>query len=113
MALNSSGLNVAGNALKTAITHLSLHTANPGTTGTNPSAAARQPVTWTVTNGNLSASNISFTGGASSGPVTHVGYWSAVTGGTFYGADNLTGDTTFNSAGEYIVTSININASST
>ena len=46
-----------------------------------------------------------FTGGASGGPAIRVGYWSASTGGTYYGGFLLTGDQTFNAAGEYTVNS--------
>ena len=113
MALNDAALTVAGSALSSAITHLAIHTADPGSTGLNPSSAARQPVTWTNTNGDLTASNIAFTGGAASGPATYVGYWSASTGGTFYGSDALTGDQTFNASGEYTITSAAINGAST
>lgn len=111
MALNDSALQVAGQALANDITHLSLHTAAPGTGGANASTAARRPVTWTVQNGDLSASNISFSGGTSGGPVHSVGYWTAATGGTFRGSQPLSGDTTFNAAGEYTVTSITEDAS--
>ena len=56
--------------------------------------------------GDITWSNIAFTGGAASGPVVRVGYWSASTSGTYYGGSLLTGDATFNAAGEYTVTSV-------
>lgn len=114
MALNTAALNVAANSLRSAITHLAIHTALPdATTGTNQSAAARQAVTWgAASNGDFSASNIAFTGGAASGPALYVGYWSASTGGTFYGFKALTGDQTFNAAGAYTISSITINGDS-
>jgi hypothetical protein len=112
MPLNNSALQVAGAALATDITHLAIHTAAPNIdSGTNASAAARQPVTWSNTNGDLTASNIAFTGGAASGPATYVGFWTASTGGTFRGFLQLTGDTTFNAAGEYTITSITLDGS--
>jgi hypothetical protein len=96
-----------------AATHLALHTADPGATGLNPASSARVAAAWSgAVNGDLVVINKSFTGGAANGPCTHVGFWSAVTGGTYYGSQALTGDTTFNSAGEYTVTLLTVNGSS-
>ena len=110
MALVEAGLNVGASAIRTAITHIGLATADPGATGTNPSAAARQAATWSaVAAGDFSLSApVEFTGGAANGAVTHATLWSAATGGTYYGSVALTGDTTFNSAGEYTVQSLSI-----
>lgn len=112
MALNDAALNAGMTAIKNLITHVSLHTATPDATGSNASAASRKPVTWgTVATGDVSSTGtISFTGGAANGPVTHVGFWSASTAGTFYGSQALTGDATFNAAGEYNVTGITLNS---
>jgi hypothetical protein len=92
-------------------THASLHTADPGGTGANESSAARQAVAFNVDgDGDLTLTvTENFTGGAASGACTHVGLWSAITGGTFRGGFALTGDQTFNAAGEYDVTGITIN----
>jgi hypothetical protein len=114
MPLTDATLNSLGTSLGGLATHLSLHTADPGTTGTNESTAGRQAVSWTVdADGDLTSGSKSFTGGASNGAVTHVGLWSASSGGTFRGAFALTGDTTFNSAGAYTVTQVTINGTST
>lgn len=110
--LNNAALTAAGNGISSVITHLSLHSGNPGTTGTNQTTAARRPVSWTNNNGTLKATNIEFTGGAGSGPVTHVGYWGAATSGVFYGYAALSGDTSFNAAGEYTVDEVTETASS-
>lgn len=111
MPMNDAYLNVMATAGKAAATHLSIHTATPDiTTGTNQSTAARVAAGWgTVAAGDFSTATKNFTGGAPNGPATHVGYWSAATGGTFYGYDALTGDQTFNSAGEYTLTAAAIN----
>ena len=110
MALTDGTLNLMGVYLGTLATHASLHTASPGTTGTNASAAARQPITWSVdSDGDLTITGtLAFTGGTASGPVTHVGLWSASTGGTFRGSYALTGDSTFNASGAYNVTALSI-----
>ncbi len=107
MALNDAALIIGANAIKAAITHVSLHTTGVVTSSTSESTAARRPVTWaTDADGDLTVSNVAFTGGAANGPVVRVGYWSALTGGTYYGGSLLSGDQAFNAAGEYTVTSI-------
>lgn len=114
MPLNDTLLNVGANAMAAAATHLSLATANPEPSGSNQATSARVAASWpAASTGDLTISNKAFTGGAANGPVTHVCLWSAITGGTFYGSVALTGDTTFNSAGEYTITSLTVNGSST
>lgn len=111
MPLNDTALDVMANALRGVAVYASLHSANPGTTGTSETSAGRQSITWTTpaTGGDfaLTASK-NFTGGASNGAVTYVGLWSASTGGTFYGGFALTGDQTFNAAGEYTLTAVSL-----
>lgn len=108
MPFFDAGLDLMANAMKAGATHAMLHTALPNSTGSNPTTAARQPITWGATTaGDFAATNIAFTGGAASGPVTHVSFWSAVTAGTCYGYGVLTGDQTFNAAGEYTLTNAN------
>jgi len=110
MALNDTILNIGNAAMQTAMTHLAIHTAQPDAAGSNQASSARQSITWvTAANGDLVATvDLAFTGGASSGAATHAGFWSAVSAGTFYGWQVLTGDQTFNAAGEYTVTGITI-----
>lgn len=110
MALTDATLNSLGTSLDGLITHASLHSSDPSTTGANESAAARVAVSLTVdADGDLTLdSTLAFTGGTASGSVTHVGLWSASTAGTFRGAFALTGDSAFNAAGEYNVTALTI-----
>lgn len=114
MALTNATLNLLGTELASLCTHASLHTADPSTTGANESSAARQAVAFNVdADGDLTLSaSLNFTGGVASGACTHVGLWSASTGGTFRGGFALTGDQTFNAAGEYTVTALTINGTS-
>ena len=114
MPLTDATLNSLGTHLSGLITHLAIHTADPGSTGTSPSAAARQPVTFTVdADGDLTITGaVNFTGGTANGPATYVAGWSAITGGTFRGAWALTGDQTFNSSGNYTVSALTINGTS-
>lgn len=114
MPLNDTLLNIGADAMRAAATHLSIHTALPNASGSNESSAARVAAAWpAAATGDLVITNKAFTGGAASGPATHVGLWSAASAGTFYGYAALTGDQTFNAAGEYTITSVTVNGSST
>lgn len=104
--LNNAALVVAGNAVDGVITHMSLHSSDPGATGLNE-VGTRVAVDGSVdADGDITWTSVAFTGLAASQTVSHVGYWSAVSAGTFYGASALTGDATANAAGEYTVTSV-------
>lgn len=115
MALNDTILNIGAAAMQAAMTHMSIHTTTPNAAGSNESTAARKAITWvTAANGDMVATvDLAFTGGASGGPAQFAGFWSALTTGTFYGYYPLTGDQTFNAAGEYTVTAINIPGTAT
>lgn len=87
--LPAAGENAAGNAILVAGTtyYVSLHSADPGTTGANEFSGggyARQPVvfaTWaTGATGNNAAIAIPNAGTTAA---THIGVWSAVTAGTY------------------------------
>jgi hypothetical protein len=110
VALNDTILNIGNAAMQTAITHAQIHTAQPNSSGSNEASSTRQAITWvTAANGDLVATvDLAFTGGAGSGAAPYLGFWSASTVGTFYGWLPLTGDQTFNAAGEYTVTGITI-----
>lgn len=83
----------AGNAATgAAVTHASLHSAYPGTTGANEMVGgtyARQAVTWeavagTELAGSLDMTNApAFTGLPAAAVVAWIGQWTAVSGGTF------------------------------
>lgn len=116
MPLNDTILNIGATAMQNAMTHAAIHTAQPDGSGSNQSAAARKQITWeTAANGDMVATaDLAFTGGAANGAATHVGFWSQLAaGGTFYGWLPLTGDQTFNAAGEYTLTGISIPGTAT
>lgn len=75
----------------------SLHTADPGTTGVNEATGgsyARQAVVWGAPSSGLTAGGtVNFP--VPAGTYTHVGYWTAVTGGTYIGGYPLNGSVTF------------------
>lgn len=106
--LNDAGLVVAANAVDAAITHMQLHTGARGAGATaNVSSAPRVAVNGTVdADGDITWVDTAFTGGEANGPVAEVSYWTASSGGTNLGGAAVTGDTTFNSAGEFLLESI-------
>ena len=77
---------------------ISLHTSDPGTTGTGEAtggspAYARKQTTWTAgsADGVVNGSAVSFD--VPAGSYTHVGVWSAATSGTFIGGFALSSST--------------------
>lgn len=113
MALNANGLNVMANALAAVATHGALHSAAPDSSGSNQTSAARKPLTWgSAASGTVAVTGTyAFTGGAANGAVHSLGLWSALTSGTFYGSFAITGDASFNSAGEYTLDSFSLSGS--
>jgi hypothetical protein len=90
-------------------TYLALHSAEPGETGLNETTATRIAANWgPATGGRLTLPDRTFTGGAPNGPVTHLGLWSAPTGGFFYGSGELAGDQVFNANGAYNLDALSV-----
>ena len=93
MPLITNGQNATlTGGLGNAITHFSLHTGDPGTTGVNEvtggsPAYARKAVTWgTVATGQrATATTAQLFDVPTSTTVYHVGFWDALTVGNFYG----------------------------
>lgn len=81
----------------------SVHTADPGTTGANEAAVARQPITWNSgdVDGTITSNTMTFTGITPPLSLTHIGIWSAITGGTFL--DSVENGVTI-TQGDYLVT---------
>lgn len=116
MPFNSTAMILAANTLRNAATYAQLHSAAAGDGTANVTTAARQTITWgaATSDGDFDiASQIVFIGGASGGPVYSLTLWSALTGGTCYGEILLSGDSTFNADGVYIVTSLAQNGAAT
>lgn len=110
MALTVAGRNDTAAAFATGSTHMSLHTADPGATGANEvnggtPAYARKASTWAAAaNGAVSISAALAFDVPSGVTVTHIGLWSAVTGGVFKGGTSLGVPETFTAQGQYVVT---------
>ena len=113
MTLADATLTIGATAILGSITHFQLHSAAPGASGTTSPVGTRVANTGSVDgDGDITWTNIAFTGLTANQAVTHVSYWSAAgtgnpaTGGTFRGSAALTGDASANAAGAYTVSSI-------
>jgi hypothetical protein len=97
--------------LGTLVAYASLHTADPGTSGTSEvtggsPAYARKSVGWASAASASKASNTAQVFDVPGGTtITHLGYWSASSGGTFYGSRPLDANQTFATQGTYTVAS--------
>lgn len=91
------------------ITHVSLHTADPGTTGASEAtggspAYARRAVTFADPEVDGTATTAEVTFDVPAGTYTHFGAWSAATAGTFRGGNALAASQTFSSQGQLKLT---------
>ena len=102
MPYTTAGLNAAVNGVATAGAHISLHTADPSTTGASEVTGgtyARVATTWgTASNGVRTGSQVTVNVPAGAA-VTHWGVWSAATAGTFLFGGALGSTETFGAAG--------------
>lgn len=115
--LVDAGKNLLLDGLAGGVSFVSLHTADPSTGGTNEvsgGAYTREAISW------ASAASASVATSASivfdvpgSTTITHLGYWSASTSGTFYGSRALDTSQTFATAGTYTIATGNITESIT
>ena len=87
------------------ITHISLHTGDPGTTGADEvtgGSYARVAVTWGAASSGTKSNSADLTFQVPSGTtITHVGGWTASTSGTFRGGGALAASQEFATAGSY------------
>lgn len=116
MPLNNTAKNLMLDQLATVAVYASLHTADPGTTGTNEvtggsPAYARKAITWNAAaSANLDNNANPVFDVPAGTTVTHAGFWSAATSGTFYGSADIT-DETFAAQGTYTLTDADISLS--
>lgn len=112
--LSVSGRNAALTDFAARALFVSGHTADPGDTGTSEisggsPAAARKSVTWNApANGTMTASNqpVLDVPGLGAGSLTHLGYWTALIGGTFLGSRPLDTPQPFPTQGTYTASGI-------
>jgi|SRR5690625_1715888 len=103
MALRVEVLNTGAVAMAGELGFMQLHSGDPGTSGANECTSARRPVVATVDGATIQVPAVQFDDLTPDEPVTHIGFWSAATGGTFLGGFPLTGDTAANGVGQYWV----------
>lgn len=122
MPYTTAGKNLMLNALKgtnptTPITHASLHTADPGDTGASEvsggsPAYARKAIAFNAAS--AGAIDDSTNGAVFDVPagvtVTHVGFWSASSAGTFLASDAVTNEA-FAAQGTYTLTDADLDLS--
>lgn len=80
------------------ITHVSLHTGHPGDTGLNEAvggtpAYARKAITIGAASGGSMATTTSIVFDVPAGTYSYVGFWNALTGGTYWGYDDIVAET--------------------
>ena len=110
MPFNNVGKKLMLDALTAVVDYLSLHSADPGATGTSELAGgspayARKAVTWNaaVDPGTATGNSLPTFDVEGGDTVSYVGLWDAVTSGAFYGSANVT-DEVFGGQGTYQVT---------
>ena len=108
----AQGRENAASGYVAAATHMSLHTADPGATGVNEvtggaPAYARVALTWSAgtVDGVYTATLASSFNVPASVTITHVGLWTAATGGTFLDKAAVTA-AAFTSQGTLDITSV-------
>lgn len=120
MALSTTGRNRGADGVLTGTSYISLHSANPGTTGASEitggsPAYARKQATWAAASGgskSLSAA-VQFDVAASTS-VSYFGIWDALTAGNFIGGEALRDDSgnpvteTFGGQGTYTLTTASV-----
>jgi hypothetical protein len=104
MSFTNASKDAAVNALTALGTYISLHTADPGTTGTSEQAGTtRQQTTWgSSSSGTASGSQVTFSS-VPSGSYTHYGVWSGLTG-TFRWGFALSPGVTLSASGTVLLT---------
>lgn len=109
MAFTNATKEAAVVAAKSTATFASLHTAAAGTTGANEATGgtptyARKAITWTdgASDGSTTGSQVTFD--VPAGTYIEIGFWTAVTGGTFVFSLALASNAVLGSQGQVLVT---------
>jgi hypothetical protein len=115
VALNDNGLNAQVGGLTAVAGFASLHTAEPNASGSSEVTGGtytREAITWAAASGGTAVSDAEIVFDVPTGvTITHLGYWSAGTAGTFYGSRALDVSQEFSSAGTYTIAAGNLSES--
>lgn len=110
MPIQNSLINIGVDAMVDDILQVSLHSAEPGSTGANEVTGSnyeRQVPTWGAASGGLATTTEAMTFMVGAGnEVTHYGTWG--TGGVFHGGKPVTVEGNFVGDGEYRLNSIGL-----
>ena len=113
--LVAAGLNAQVSGLTAVAVYASLHTADPSTGGTSEvtgGSYARESISWGAASAGTAASDAPIVFDVpGSTTITHLGYWSALTGGTFYGSRALDTEQTYATDGTYTIAAGNLTES--
>lgn len=115
MPFSDAAMQTGANAIRNAITHAQLHSANP-TSGVGSEQGARFAVAMgaATADGDFALTTpVTKTGLTANVAIQYVSFWTASTAGTWMGTFALTGDLTANAAGEYILNAFTANGSTT
>lgn len=117
MALTATTRNTMLGTITSNVAYFSLHTADPGASGTaevTGSPYTRESASWAAASGGTVATNAEVVFDVpGSTTITHIGYWSASSAGTFYGSRALDASQTYATTGTYTLASGNITESLT
>lgn len=114
MGLSTAGRNSAADGVAAVSGYISLHSADPSTTGANEltggsPAYARKAASWAASSGGAKSTSGSLTFDIPSGStVSHFGLNSASTAGTFYGGGALSASETYGAQGTYTLNTATI-----
>jgi hypothetical protein len=113
--LVAAGLNAQITGLTSVAVYASLHTADPSTNGANEvtgSPYTRESIVWAAASGGTAVSDAQIVFDLPADrTITHLGYWSAATSGTFYGSRALDVEQSFASVGTYTIAAGNLSES--
>ena len=106
--LNTTGRNLALDSGISGFAYASLHSADASTNGANEltggsPAYARKAITWGAAAAGVKSNTVACAFDVPPGStVSEVGYWSALSGGTFYGSRDVTNES-FTGQGTYTI----------
>lgn len=113
--LVAAGKNLMLTGFTASATHVSLHTADPSTNGGSEvtgGSYSRESSSWgSPSNGTVTNSGAIVFDVPAGATITHLGYWSASTSGTFYGSRALDTSQTYATAGTYTIAIGNLSES--
>lgn len=115
--LVNDGKNLLLEGLAVGVNFVSLHTGDPGVSGSveiSASPYARKGVDWAAAaSGSISSASAIVFDVPGSTTINHLGYWSTSTSGTFYGSRALDTAQTYATPGTYTISIGNITESIT